>query len=347
MNFINFRPNCRKRRGDAVILLSVLVSGLVILVSAIAAQNLKKSARIQGVQKRSLISTYKAESGIEYGLLVAKNSLSSLNQNANGQFQINVWKRNPATNNFDNVNTNAAAVSLAVQTPKDSIVLSSKNETAGGEEETKKVLISNVPNSFPNQAVLWNNMKGCEDLSRCPADDPETGNEKISYQLAVPLSVFDTEGISNPQYRLVFRCQGTVNCRMGTMVGGYLEKKIKLKYSGSSAACDFSQCAFSCESEAVKELSLRYYSDAVAGMDIPKTISTEWFTLDAILSQKSVVVEFDVEEASKGVEEIKLPSSITQFDGSIKICKKKGSDTYKDYTDRRAGLVKVVVRKGR
>ena len=339
--------NSRKQRGDAVILLSVLVSGLVILVSAIAAQNLKKSAQIQGVQKRSLASTYKAESGIEYGLLVAKNSLASLNQNTNKQFQINVWKKNPTTNEFDNVNTNAAAISLAVQTPKDSIVLSSKNETADSEDETRKVLISNVPNSFPNQVILWNNMKGCEDLSRCPADNPETGNEKISYQLAVPLSAFDTGTITNPEYRLVFRCQGAVNCRMGTLVGGYLDKKIKLKYSGAGGACDFSQCAFSCESEVVKELSLRYYSDAVAGMNIPKTIPTEWFTLETSLSQKFVVVEFDVEEARNGVEEIKLGSEVTKFDNSIKICKKKGSGAYKDYLDRRAGLVKVMARKGR
>ena len=124
MNFTNFKnfTNSKKHRGDAVILLSVLVSGLVILISSIAAQNLKKSAEIQGVQKKSLKSLYEAEEGVENGLFLAKNSARGSNQNDNYQrFIKKIWKK--IDNNFTEVGENERDMALISRTPKDKFII--------------------------------------------------------------------------------------------------------------------------------------------------------------------------------------------------------------------------------
>ncbi len=334
------------KRGDAVILLSVLISGLVILISAIATQNLKKSMEVQGVQKKSLNNLYKAEEGIESGLFTAKESTGV---SATGAV-INLWKKVGESFKLE-----SDISGLMSSTPKDDLVITSKNapevqsdgSTQAG-EDTTKVLISNIPNTFPDQTLAWDYSRGCQNDAECPEveEKSSTGNNQLFYQAASQMANYDERKIPNAEYRFIFKCARGANCQVGTYKNGNWNDKVTLKYASNLTSCDYSKCPFVCGSETPFEVPMESTGTIIS--KLTQTRRSQWFQPGANLNGKGIIVEFWVKETGKGLGGIKLSKNAVALDGTNKMCKREGSNgSYQGFNDQRIGLVKINVRNKR
>lgn len=211
----------RSERGDAMILISIVITGLVVLVSTVALENLRKSVSIQGVQQKSLENLYKAEEGIEYSLFVNKEKVNqNLNFNNNSStisenkvaFNLSLWEG--ATQKKEDA---AAVTELVKDTVGRNIVLVSQSSKDNVNDNTnlKRTLFANLPSRYYDQASMGNTLSDCQNCQVLQEDTiVDSGTRFEIIMKTVP--TFPT--VTNPaqiNYRLTVNCgwQGPFNRR--------------------------------------------------------------------------------------------------------------------------------------
>lgn len=203
----------RSEKGDAMILISIVITGLVVLVSTVALENLRKSVSIQGVQQKSLENLYKAEEGIEYSLFVnkVKDVNNNLNFNNNSAtisankvaFNLSLWE-----DGGNKVNDNTAIDKLKTTTTNSKIVLVSQSSRDNVNDNTnlKRTLFANLPSRYYDQASMGDTLSDCQNCQVLQDDAVvESGTRFESVFKTIP--AYPT--ITNPaqlNYRLTVNC---------------------------------------------------------------------------------------------------------------------------------------------
>ncbi|MFH1183248.1 MAG: hypothetical protein V1690_03230 [Candidatus Moraniibacteriota bacterium] len=336
--------NFRSQKGAAIVLVAILVTGIVMLVSVIAIENLRKSTEMQGVQKKSLDSLYKAEEGAEYGLYVNKEKTAG---NFERPFDISVWEKvgdSSVTKTGDQ-----ALEQLAQPTEGRNIVITSQslaNANDSQEAAPQKTIFTNLPNKYYDQVSLWNIWEGCDNLNQsCDVsyDNNDMEPDK-TYQVVVPSAIFDKSGWTDneTEYRLVFKC-GNSQYWKGTLsgtenVGGCKITDVKLEIGG----CDTSKCKI----EGCAKTIPIDFSNGNEGKILP----TEWFRIDdpdtqepINLTNEKIVVEFTLEEGT--MEEVCSNGT----GGDLKMCRINDDNDVTTFKDPplncQGGLSSMEVRK--
>ncbi len=360
----------RERKGDAIILLSVAITGIVMLVSVMAIEKLKQSTKLQNTQKMSLQNTYQAEEGIEFSLFSAKEGVTNLNANSTNtnaplnRFQVSLWDNN---NKSEGV---TALEQIAGQTTKDRYIIASKNKVSNTNQNTDKKLqksaFSNVPTRFYNQVSLWNNMKddcnakdgqnNCSDIDISQNDMNESDK---TYQVVSRLVDYQNNW-GSVQYRVILTC---TNLKSDCSV-----KNLKIKWENCTTASN--TCPITCNKS--QEITFGGGKTETSGL----ILVSDWFTVPDNLQTQTVVFEFSPGNTGK-LSEIKIPgdtsggnrcdeifgkdtlsSNFCKIDCAIapeknpdvciagskgvKMC--KGSTAF---TDRRGGIVRIDVKKAK
>lgn len=316
------RINYKSEKGAAIVLVAVLVTGIVMLVSVIAIENLRKSTELSGIQKRSLDNLYKAEEGAEYGLYVNKEKkLDNANTNTNGHFNISIWEKD--TNVTDK--GDKALEKLKQPTEGRDIVITSQSKDNANTNQNKasqKTIFTNLPNKYQDQVPLWNIREGCENNN----DNCETSfenNTNGQYQVIVPTPIFERTGWSqNLEYRLVFKCGITNfwnsnNNSSGGFSNGCTISNVKLKIVG----CDVSTCD---PANGIPGCTINKDIDFRSGKSMSGYIlPTKWFQIEengnlVNLTDTKIVVEFSVDDGY--VEKIYYPGS----QNTVRMCQNTG-----------------------
>lgn len=343
--------NIKSEKGAAIVLVAILVTGIVMLVSVIAIENLRKSTELSGVQKKSLDSLYKAEEGAEYGLFINKEKpLVQVNNETDCDnsrpFNISVWEK--VGNESSTKKCNQALEQLAQPTEGRNIVITSQSQANANDNQgasPQKTVFTNLPNKYFDQVPLWNILEGCdlktEDCVTYENNDMEAGR---TYQVVVPSAVFEQSGWNDEEteYRLVFKCgnsQYWSGSQNGTEnVEGCRISNVTLKVSG----CDTSTCKIEGCTNNIGPIKSSSGNDQLEGKIIP----TEWFRIDdpnngnpINLTGEKVVVEFTLEEGS--MEEV----SFSGMQGEIRMCKQDNGNSWITYKDRQGGLSSLETRK--
>jgi len=323
--------NFQSQKGDAIVLLSIIVTGIVMLISVIAIENLRKSIELQGVQKKSLDSLYKAEEGIEYGLYVNKEKQEEATDNL--PFYISMWENGVVKKGLQ------ALEQLLQPTEGRNIVITS--ESSNDNQAPKRTVFSNLPNKYYGQVPLWNILEGCGDNGQdCDItyEDNDIKDPTV-YQVVVPSAMYENSSWDNDKtvYSLSFKCGGKeyweengpgIDCTL---------KNVKLEVTG----CDVSTCKIEGCSKTIP-IKFNNGEDQITG----KSISTEWFKIadpgtgqPINLTNEKIVIEFEL--VSGSMEE-------AEFNGSsntdILMCKQNSDGTWRDFRDRRGGLSSMDIR---
>lgn len=320
----------RSEKGDAIILLAILVTGIVALICVIAVENLKKSFEIQNIQKASLDSLYKAEEGIEYSLYANKEKTAGIDNQE--PFAISVWE-----NNDKKGGDNAIQKLIEPTEGRNVIVISESSNNQNSSQDLRRTVFANLPSKYYNQVTLWNSNEDCSSDSECISsrenNDMESGQ---TYQVVLDSADFQKEDWNkdNIEYRFIFNCGDSQFSKNGVgTVKGCEIKDLKV-----GLGCDFSQCPVgACSSFMGIDFS-GGGSEAYGN-----TILSDWFkyidanesTLD--LRNNKLVVQFKLVNGT--MEETSGPSQ------DLKMCKEKNDGTWQMFNDRRGGLASMEIRK--
>lgn len=347
----------KSQKGDAIILVSVLVSGIVLLVVALMVEKSGKFTQTQDLSRKSIESSYKAEEGLEYILYTTKEGI--LNQNNKKEFTLTGIKYD--SNNIKKqtlTTTDETILEAATILPADKLIVISKSDDL--EEENTNVnstagknLFSNLPKSFYNQVFAWQSTSGCYngDFFECAEQIVDKQNSAShNYQMIVPLSPISGDW-TNVKYKFVFKCSSKSNTacavssvKVRTLLDpppeGCLNYPQKCEMVSSNSGKD----SFNSNSEGANCLSepVEINLDNNGTGSSNKLIYTEWFNpansanILGDINGKNMVLEFTANDGEDGVEETILP----QDDEGITLCKDK-----EEHRNMRAGLFKVVVKK--
>mgnify|MGYP000877829551 CR=1 FL=1 len=183
----NFSRIFQSEKGDAMILISVIITGLVVLVSTVALENLKKAGAVQGLQKASLDKLYKAEEGIELGLFVNREAFEAPNKNPMDFCQDANPSKNCKPFNLSVIdreagggpNTGKKAVEKLSENPldknKDLIMVSQNSTDLSNSKEPKRSLMANLPSRYFNQAPIAGPALECTGCTVYgPGEEPNT-----------------------------------------------------------------------------------------------------------------------------------------------------------------------------
>ena len=320
----------KSQKGDAVIMLSILVTGIIILVTAVVAESLMRSDELQSVQKQSVDNLYKAEEGIEYSLYA--NKTKEFEAKANPPFSLKVWENG----NTNGTNGLPDAYDVLQQpTQNKDVVVTSQNvnnqNVNGGTGGTnagdisKRTVFANMPSRYFDQVPLWGSRNSCGS-GNCSVstsgNDMESGR---TYQVVLTAADFQQEGwdLSHLRYRLVLKCGSNAFTVRNLEVG---------------MGCNFTQCAISgCTT--FMNIDLWNGESTMTG----KTILSDWFKLldnngnTVDLRNSKMVVQFDL--VSGNMEEINTSSE------DIKMCKQNANSSWSTFSDRTGGLSSLEIKK--
>lgn len=212
------------QKGDAMILISIVITGLVVLVSTVALENLRKSVSVQGLQQKSLENLYKAEEGIEYSLFINKNKELIANQNLNFNNNSSTISENKVAFNLTlfeeskdpkevpiHKKVDSDAVSeLAGDTVGRKIVLVSESAKSNVNDNTslKRTLFANLPSRYYDQSSLGNTLSDCQ---KCQVEQNDTDQSSgTRFETILKTNrVFPGVNLSQISYRLTVNCGGS------------------------------------------------------------------------------------------------------------------------------------------
>lgn len=325
----------RSEKGDAIILLSILITGIVMLICVIAVESLRNSADIQNVQKKSLNNLYQAEEGIEYSLYTNKQ------KNQNQDFSVD--SKHFAISLFENDNKELGekAVQKLIEPieGRGAVIVSESNES---EDVLKRAVFANIPHRYYDQVPLWNIRDDCEEEGINCSFETESANEEQIYQTAFYNGNFKNDdeewSVENTKYRLIFVCASD-NCTMsGIRVG---------------ANCNFTECGvegfvdvpdYNC---LLNPISL----EGEPGKEFPdgersgKVIVSDWVSYEQKdgtpfdLRGKKIVVQFTLNEGA-----LEKVNGLSSENGEIRMCKKKNNGTWEPLLDKRLGLASLEIK---
>lgn len=331
----------KSQKGAAIVLVATLVAGIVMLVSIIVIENLRKSISLQGIQKRSLDSLFKAEEGIEYGLYINKEKEV---KNFERPFKISIWEK--INQNTVIKNDNQALEQLMQPKEERNIVITSQNDE-NQNSSPQRTIFTNLPSKYQDQVPLWSIREGCE--KGCTDSYQENDMEEGKTYRIVINSIFERASWSEVEweYRLIFKCGGTAfwetslpssvtteNCELSN---------VKLAIDcGDPSLCNVDNCIH-------KDKSVNFAN----GEDIMegKIIPTEWFKVTDSsgelinLTNKKIIVEFKLEQGT--MEEVLLTTGTEE---KTKMCRSNGGEenpAWEEFRDRRGGLASFEIRKAR
>ena len=308
-----------------MILLSIAITGLVMMVSVIAIEKLKQATKLQNTQKLSLQNTYQAEEGIEFSLFSAKQGVANVNENSTNanaplnRFQVSLWDNNNKTEGTQ------ALQQIAAQNGQEHFVISSKNKNNANQNQNKKLeksAFSNVPSRFYDQVSVWNDVKDYCNLNNSTSNcadqstDTNTMTTGKQYQIVASVAGFNTPWTSL-KYRLIFRCLSK-SCSA---------RDLKIGYN------DCTTTGTTCPMTCGKWDSLTFWGGKTS-MEANVLVS-DWFTTSTDLRGKKIVVQF--ESVSGTLKQIK-----TIFGPQNEIMMCKGTEVVRD---RFGGLTKIDVKK--
>ena len=295
------------------------------LITVIAVENLRQSAQIQGVQKQSVDSLYKAEEGIEFSLY------------ANKQKNVRWWRKDHAFNisvwdNGNDNNTDAEALDdLAQPTQNRNIVVTSENVTNRNDNMgLKRTVFANLPSRYYNQVPLWDFTNNCDSgncIVSASNNDMESGH---TYQVFLANADFQKDGWTSDktEFRLIFACRSGQICTVKNLRVG--------------VGCNYSECPSTTSSTSCTAFTDIDFWDGQTEMT-GNLILSDWFkymdnagnTFD--LRNNKMLVQFDL---VRGIMEEASGSS-----GEIKMCKQNSDGSWIPFTDRSGGLASVEARR--
>ncbi len=249
----NFLKILRSEKGDAMILISIVITGLVVLVSTVALENLRKSVSVQGLQQKSLENLYKAEEGIEYSLYVNKEKVNqNLNFNNNSSnisankvaFNLSLWD-GTAQKKEDALAVNE----LVKDTVGRSIILVSQSAKDNTNDNTnlKRTLFANLPSRYYDQVSMGTTLSDCQNCQVNQADSTIESGERfeIVFKATNPYSAITD--LSKINYRL------TVNCGWD----GVWNRKCEVQDLKIGVGCgDITSTGFNCPSTGTSSKSI-------------------------------------------------------------------------------------------
>jgi len=325
----------RSEKGDAIILLSILITGIVMLICVVAVESLKSSADIQNVQKKSLNNLYQAEEGIEYSLYTNKQK----NENQNFAASVNAKSFDVALFDGDDKKLGADAFQRLIEPigKSDAVVVSE----GGAENDTlKRVVFANIPRRYYDQVALWYINDGCEGIGCSLGTEEITSLGDHVYQVAFKNGTFN-EGqtgweADKIQYRLIFMCMSD-SCRI---------KDLRI-----GVDCDLTQC----ETGGFNVAGCLLSPDAPGNTEFfpnkgrsGRVIVSDWVQYKdsnneiSDLRGKKVMVQFTLEDEG-GLEKVsELPLS---ENGEPAMCKKNDDGTWEPVQNERAGLASLEMKK--
>lgn len=311
----------RSQKGDAIILLSVLVTGIVMLISAIAVENLKKASQLQNLQRNSVNELYKAEEGIEFALYANKEKIF-VGPASNSPFSVSVWE-----NNIKNTGTQALNKLSQLTQGKNIVISSENNPDSSTYGNLKRTVFANLPSRYYDQLSLWDFTNGCGSENCNITDNNNDMQSGHAYQAVLSTSDFQKSGWTsdNTQYRVVFRCTSSdceiKNLRVGT------------------GECNFTQCPLSgCSS--LMDINFWNESNDMSG----SVIVSDWFQYrDADyklidLRNGKLLVYFEIVSGN-------LAEASGLAGNDIKMCKQNSDGIWQALTDRLGGTTNLEIRK--
>lgn len=340
----------KKERGAVVILLSVIVTSLVMIITAIAAESFKKYAGIADLQKKSLEELYKAEEGIEYSLYVNKEKIyTPLNFNLNATssgsqpFYLSSWEGNGNTNAMEG---NIAQNELTQTTIGRNIAVIS--ESVSSSSQAKRSLFTTLPSRYYDQLTLWNSMENCGGtLGDCEIkDSPNDMENEKDYEVVIDTAIYNNTGweTENVEYRVNFNC-------------GYYDSNCEISNFSIALDCganDFLDCPIDTP-ETVPEEKCNIFKNDIGMAEYENTeggnLQSEWFvvkdsngnTVD--LRGKRIIIDFTLlngpmEEVCEG-----SCNNNNNDNETVEMCKKTDSQVWQKFTGRRGGVSGLEIRK--
>jgi hypothetical protein len=329
----------KSQKGDAIILLSVLVTGIVLLVTAVVVENFRKSSELQSVQKQSVDNLYKAEEGIEYSLYA--NKVKDLDSEKAGvPFSVKVWENG---SNVGDADTSAAFYSLKKPSQGRDLLITSENISASSDNnDIKRTVFANVPTRYYDQVPLWSFRNNCPsgNCSVSPPDsDVEEGNiyriilNTGDYQRGDCGSSSSTGWCpGNTYYRVVLVC-GSDKCKASGLKAG----------AGCSNVTDCNTISCSTPPTGFKEINFLKGHNTMNGGGV---LISDWFNLRddssnnlVDLRNNKLVVEFTLTEGT--LEEV---SGLSGDD--IKMClRNSDADSWNFSKDKIIGLGSIEIRR--
>jgi len=214
------------QRGDAMIMLSLVLTGLVMLVSVIAVDKLKQSSKIQNTQLSSLENTYKAEEGIEYTLFTAKEGapigeIQNDPQNPlGGPFRVSGWYNPDGSNTGQTIQRDNPLQDIASRDPEEQLVIISQNKqnpssTTSQNKKLDKTIFANLPSKFPGQNLLWWPRMDCLKSNSCFGSSSLPNDKEY-------VVLFPSDNLKNyRKFKFVFKCEGGKTCKIKNIKVGY------------------------------------------------------------------------------------------------------------------------------
>lgn len=324
-------------------MVAILVTGIIMLVSVIAIENLRKSTKLQGIQKKSLDSLYKAEEGAEYGLYINKEKKT---KTFNRPFKISIWEK--IDQDAIVKNDNQALEQLIQPTEGRNIIITSQsNENQNSSPQ--RTVFTNLPNKYQDQLPLWNIREGCGEGCAVTYEGNEMEPGKV-YRIVLTNAVFERNSWSGAEweYRLVFKCGNREFWQTSlppgaTMVSGCELSNLKIAADCSDPSlCNMDNC--------IHHKNDVNFANGEARME-GKIIPTEWFQVVGSsgelvnLTNKKVIVEFKFERGS--MEEVEFSNGSQE---EVKMCRSNGggeNPSWEEFRDRWGGLASFEIRKTR
>jgi len=358
----------RSQKGDAVVMVSVLVAGMVFLVVALMMEKADRFSGTQELGKQAVENTYNAEEGLEYVIYSAKEGINRENdQDSFGLSSVRYLNDGSQEETYD---TTAKTLAAAVGSlPSDNLVIISQSKKAAGagqDDKTKRSLFTNLPKSFYNQVSVWQNTAECysgDSGSVKPSNlcYPDTGTGgtagEHNYQLTVPLSSLAADW-SNVKCKIIFKCRDSA--ANGCSISNARIRRI-IAPAPEGCLSGPQKCPMVNDNSNKDTFSLsdgdtpRCLSDPVSltfdGQDRSaphQLVFSDWFDpadySDRLegLGGQSLVVEFTAKDGSQGIEETVVP--LLQADNGIAACK-DDKDMIKGGSKMRAGIFKIIVKK--
>ena len=333
----------RSQKGAAIVLVAVMVTGIIMLVSVVVIENFRRSSQLQGTQKKSLDSLYKAEEGAEYGLYV--NKVKNSNNNFDRPFKISIWEK------FNDVavvkdETQQVKEQLTQPTGGKNIVITSQNvdnANANQNSAPQRTVFTNLPGKYRDQVPLWSIREGCNE-----GCDVKYTNINKTYRAVLNTSVFDKWAEDPWEYRLVFKCGSSNfwNNRL-TTTGDNVEctiSNVKLVYiceNFTSCTPDPEGNLPDCTRKEGEQFTIKFPGGKPSKKG--KILATDWFhfiegSTRLSLAGKKLVVEYSLNGTA---EELTLKKS-----SGITMCEKTGS-TWTSSDLIRVGLASLEIRKAK